>query len=380
MPLLRVVLALFIYLYITVAVGAEEVELFRIRVENSTGGVVQVSLDSGRSYTTIGKVNRPATTTYQGFAASAYVPDSTVAATAVHGLRLKVKTKLINGKKRPMTISLVPAEFVHIPPGYGGHIPYDSGIYTDIPSGTGIFRNFAPLVGNPMRLERGSRPVYLPADWEPSPGDVIIIIVKRPEPYLREIEFDNKVGGAVRARYTDGREEHIATVTSPLGGVGRFDGTSYTGVGLINTNHPGVITVSTAPISMSSLMEGYGDERRGGFEIQPYEHAKTQPPMPQAMVVKPVTGGKPLEGAPPLFFGYIGLAYDNGNPEESLRVEVKIHNGQWQSMPQLVGRLDTALSDLGVSHIRFVFPKLERESLKKLLKAEEMQFLARSSQ
>ncbi|HPP75661.1 MAG TPA: hypothetical protein PLU88_11120, partial [Armatimonadota bacterium] len=78
--------------------------------------------------------------------------------------------------------------------------------------------------------------------------------------------------------------------------------------------------------------------------------------------------------------GYIGLAYDNGNPEESLRVEVKIHNGQWQSMPQLVGRLDTALSDLGVSHIRFVFPKLERESLKKLLKAEEMQFLARSSQ
>ena len=39
-----------------------------------------------------------------------------------------------------------------------------------------------------------------------------------------------------------------ATVARPVKGVGRYDGTSFTGVGAVNTNHAGVITISTAPI------------------------------------------------------------------------------------------------------------------------------------
>jgi len=348
-----------------VLAGAVETqEIFRLRVENFAGGKVQVSLDSGKTYTTIGKVRRPATATLTGFAASAYLPDSVVAATAIHGIRLKTGT---DKNKKPMMISLVPAEFDKIPKGYGGHIPRESGIYTDIPAGFGIFRNFAPFVGNPIRLERNSRVVYLPERWQPRGGEAIVIIARIPKPYLREIEIDNRVGGRVIARYDDGGEEHIATVIQPVKGIGRFDGTSYTGVGLINTNHAGVITISSAPISNLGLFEGDGPERRGGFEIQPSEHAKTQPPMTQAMIIAPAPGKKPLEGAPPMFFGYIGLAYDPEHEENSIRVEVSTPKGGWHPMPEIVGREDYALSDRNITKFRFLFPSYSREFLSRML-------------
>lgn len=348
-----------------VLAGAVETrEIFRVRVENSAGGSVQVSLDSGKNYTTIGKVRRPATATLTGFAASAYLPDSVVAATAIHGIRLKTGT---DKNKKPMMISLVPAEFDKTPKGYGGHIPRESGIYTDIPAGFGIFRNFAPFVGNPLRLERNSRVVYLPERWQPRGGEAIVIIARIPKPYLREIEIDNRVGGQVIARYDDNREEHIATVTQPVKGIGRFDGTSYTGVGLINTNHAGVVTISSAPVSKLDLFEGDGTERRGGFEIQPSEHAKTQPPMTQAMVIASVPGKKPLEGAPPVFLGYIGLAYDPVDESNSIRVEVSTPEGNWQPMPEIVGRNDFALATRNITGFRIIFPSYDNEFLKQAL-------------
>lgn len=362
-----VIIAIVLICLLAVSCGAiESNEMFRIRVENSDGGRVQVSIDEGKNYTTVGYVNRHAVSTYRGFPASAYAPSGTVAATAVHGIRLKIDTIGDGKTKKPMTISLVPAEFSTIPAGYGGHIPYGSGIYTDIPAGTAIFRTFAPLVENPVKIEKRSELKDIPHGWQPADGDVIVIIAKLPKPYLSMIEFENRKGGAVTATYSDGGTERIATVLRPVKGVGRFDGTSYTGVGLMNTNHSGVVTISTAPVSTSGLLEGTGPERRGGFEIQPSEHAKTQPPMPQAMVVGPIKDKEPLEGNPPIFSNFIGLAFDPNDPRNSVRAEVEI-KGKWQPMPKLVGKLNTALSDLGVTGIRILFPKYDHEFLARLL-------------
>lgn len=345
----------------------ESNEILRIRVENSTNGRVQVSLDQGKNYTTVGHVTRYAESTFTGFPASAYVPVSTVAATAVHGIRLKVSNAKSAAGLTPLTISLVPKEFDSIPKGYGGHIPYGSGIYTDIPSGDSIFRNFAPFVGNPVFLEKDNSLVTVPEDWDPSEGDVVVIIAKLPHPYLSQLEFENRKSGAVTATYDDGTRDRVATVTTPVKGVGRFDGTSYTGVGLINTNHGGVITVSTSPITTSKLLEGYGDERRGGFQVQPFEHAKTQYPMPQAMVIAPAEGKCALEGAAPVFFGYIGLSYDSKDPSNSTRVEVSYDGVNWSPMPQMIGKIDDAISSKKISRFRIVFPKYSPKFLSESL-------------
>ncbi len=334
-------------------------EIFRLRVENSAGGRVQVSIDSGVTYKTVGAVSRPASRTMKGFAASSYTPNRTVAATAVHGIRVKTCTR--NGD--PMTISLVSSEFVTIPEGYGGYIAYDSGIYTDIPTGTSIFRNFAPFVGNPARLEVGGKLVDFPQNWQPKSGDVIVITAMLPKPYLKQVIFENHVGGAITATYDDGTEKAIGKVLTRLEGVGRFDATSYTGEGLINTNHGGVITVSTAAIAETNLLEGAGYERRGGFQIQPSEHFKTQIPMPQTMAVAPIMGEHHFEGWTPLFSGYIGLAFDPKNPDNSMRAEMGFADGSWQPMPDVLGKEDDIFRRLRVTRIRLLFPRYSAERL-----------------
>ena len=44
--------------------------------------------------------------------------------------------------------------------------------------------------------------------------------------------------------YPDGSAEQIASVDRPVQGTGRYDGTTFTGVGAVNTSHGGVLTVS----------------------------------------------------------------------------------------------------------------------------------------
>lgn len=354
-------------------------EIFRVRVENVDRGRVQVSIDGGKTYATVGHVRRHAVAVYAGFAASAYVPDATVAATAVHGIRLKTGTTGSGKDRKPLTFSLVPLEFDETPNRYGGHIPYGSGIYTDIRAGTAIFRTFAPFVGSPVRLERNGALVDLAAGYQPHEGDAIVIIGRLPQPYLRELVFENRAGGAVTATYDDGRSEQVATVIRPVKGVGRFDGTSYTGVGLINTSHGGVLTVSTAAIPGPRRPGGNSRERRGGFQIQPLVHAETQPYMPQAMVVGPVEGGTPLEGKPPIFSGFISLAYDFSDPANSCRVEVSVQDGPWQPMPETVGRHDSALSELGVTGIRIEFPSYDGKFLARTLAEGKRAVLRRST-
>lgn len=355
-------------------------ELFKIRIENRTGGLVSVNAD-GRTYCAVGKVLRPATAGLTGFAAAEYITAGKVAATAVHGIRIKTGDQKdpSSGRSKPLMISLVPFEFATIPKGFGGHIPLNSGIYTDIPAGKTIFRNLAPYVGNLVYLEKGDKLEPLPANYVPGDGDVIVIAVSRPDRWIKEISFENRRGGKVTVVYADGENKVITRVDTPVEGVGRFDGTSYTGRGRINTNHPGVITVSTAPVS-TAANEGVGPERRGGFQIIPTYHALSQPgPMPQVMTVGPTKPHNPvIEGKDPLFSAYLGLSWDQFDDGYSFVTQVRIDDGEWEDLPEVVGKIDNAFTasglrryfqergvarevHKGVTEIRILFPSDDRK-------------------
>jgi hypothetical protein len=306
-------------------------------------GPVQVRVGDDGKWVTLGRVLRPANRTAPGFGAGRWAAPGTVAATAVHGIRIRIA----DGEFSPM-ISLVPRQFAAIPDLYGGHVPGDSGIRTDISAGESLFREWAPLARSPVYLETASAPMPLPADYMPVAGDVLLIRSLWPDNSPAEIQFENHKGGPVTAVYTDGRRETIGTVSQPLRGVGRFDGTSYTGVGAINTNHPGVITVSTAPVVRSDVSEGAPPERRGGFEISPAVHVRDQAEgAPQVMGVAPVAGEEGLEGTFPLFGGALGL-WRGDDAAPGFRVEMQVDGGAWEPLPPMVGRDDTAFSAAGL--------------------------------
>lgn len=327
-----------------------QAEVCRIRVYNYAGGLVQVSVNGGRLYGTVGRVSIPARARIQGFAAASYVDTGSVAATAIHGLRIKTGqyARGVGLAQKPMVFSISPAEFSQIPAGYGGHRPRSSAIQTDIPAGHSIFRNFAPYVGSRVFLERDRALKPLPGDYVPEDGDVFVIVVDEPTDSPVELVFQNHAAGAVTARYADGRSVQIARVLRPVRGVGRYDGTTFTGVGSINTNHPGVITISTAPVQRPGTREGEPPETRGGFMIQPrYHAAEHSETAPQVMVVESMdesTAGRPaLEGTAPLFFGCISLSrFESIHQDKATRLEVRIDDGEWESAPEIVGKADNA--------------------------------------
>ena len=336
-------------------------ELYRIRIVNREFGSVEVSADSGQSYLRVGKVLLPATKSVEGFEASKYGESGAVVATAVHGIRIKTSGERNCVRGNSKIFSIVPCEFEETPKGFGGHIAGSSGIYTDIPTGEAIFRNLAPFVNSPVFLELADGLHPLPFGYIPRVGDVLVIVIQVPARYPKEITFENKVDGQVEMVYDDGKEI-IAKVERPVKGIGRFDATGYTGIGRINTNHSGVLTISTAPI-VNGGKDGSSKETRGGFMIQPSRHSKTISHHAQVMVVAPSSPDKPwLEGAAPIFGGYIGLASDNSNPTNSFMVDIKTTNSDWTALPSLIGKDDSALMHLpggkgAVTDIRLRFPE-----------------------
>ncbi|HEX5323849.1 MAG TPA: Ig-like domain-containing protein [Capsulimonadaceae bacterium] len=332
----------------------QSVEAWRIRIDNAPEGPIQLSIDQGTTWHLIGRVITPATRTLQGYLAAGYAPVSTVAATAVHGIRIRIGD---TSTAYPNLLNIVPKEFAVTPNYYGGHIAGVSGIYTDIPSGVSLFRELAPYAGSKVYLENGSGGLApLTAFYSPAMNDLLVIVVRRPLNLLRQVIFENKTGGDVTATYADGKSQVITHVAKPVLGVGRFDGTSYTGVGAVNTNHMCVITVSTAPISTSTLLEGTGPERRGGFQIEPaYHNSQTEEAgAPQILVVGPPHAHEPsIEGTPPLFFGYIDLAYAPGDLAHSWICDVQYAGSpDWKPMPKLIGEQPYALQKRHVTAFR----------------------------
>ena len=329
-------------------------ETLRIRVVNAVDGAIQVSADAGQTWQLVGRVTAPATRSLIGYLASGYAPISTVAATAVHGLRIRLGDL---SRAYPVMINILPREFSKTPVRFGGLVSGASGIYTNIPTGTAIFRDLSPYAGNPVFLQDGGGNLSpLPTDYTPHVSDTLVIVVKAPTNPLRQVVFQNVAGGKVTATYADGTQQVVTMVIKPVYGVGRFDGTSYTGVGAINTNHTGVITVSTAPVTTSTLLEGVGPERRGGFQIEPaYHNSQTdEAGAPSILVIgSPDKKRTPdQEGTPPLFHGYFNLAWDPADPMHSWRAEIQRGGDTWLSMPSLVGNRADALA--GVTAIRLI--------------------------
>ena len=354
----------------------ETVETHRIRITNTTGGPIEISPDEGESWLQVGSVTRPAHSLSDGYAATRWSRDGTVCATAVHGLRIRVDQW--ESSDRGAVFALVPKEFANPPPGFGGFDPGASGIYTDIRAGTSIFRGLAPFVGNQVYLAASDGSTRrLPGRYEPQIGDRIVIEVRQPTCPPVSFTFQNRDGGRATAEFVDGSEVLLGRVTRPLRGVGRFDATGYTGVGCINTNHSGVITISTAPDNNGEpLFDAPFGETRGGFMIQPSTHAQNEGwPIDQVLVVAPPTDDSPpLEGRAPLFAGFLGLAFQSRDPDASYLCTMSIDGGPWEPLPEYVGRseslftargLERYYSDLGRPHnvtrgltgLRITFPK-----------------------
>ncbi len=330
------------------------VEAWRIRIQNFAEGPIEVSTDRGQTWTLVGRVSVPATESLMGYLAAGYAPIGTVAATAVHGIRIRLGD---TASSYPSMINIVPKEFAVTPNYFGGHIAGSSGIYTNIPSGVGIFRELAPYVGSPTYLVKNGQLVPLTSSYVPQIGDTLMILSKRRANELKSIVFENRTGGAVTATYADGTSEVVTHVVKPVLGVGRFDGTSYTGVGAVNTNHTCVITIGTAPVSDSKLMEGDGDERRGGFQIEPYYHntQTEEEGAPQVMVIGQDHAQLPtLEGRAPLFYGGITLAWSPNDPAHSwiCDVQTALTGDKWLPMPTMVGDQDNAIAQRGITAFR----------------------------
>ena len=394
--LLRTAIACLLFLPAVARLAAGD-ESYRIRIRNQSEGLVQISLDKGVNWSAAGRVKHPANARIVGFMASSYAPHGTVAATATHGIRIKTgQYSLGVGKaQKTMLFSIEPLQFASKPSGFGGHTSRSSGIYTDIYAGHSIFRNQSPYVGSPVYLEKQHRLAPLPEDYTPAVGDVFVIIVNRPGDQISSVEFQNKKQGSVVAKYANGKQETIACVIKPVLGIGRYDGTTYTGVGAVNTNHSGVLTISNAPVCEPAIQEGGTQETRGGFMIQPAFHAAQQGEQsPQVMIVGPASLASQtpqIEGTAPLFAGSINLTRYENSPQHSFRAEIRVDDGDWQAMPGIVGRFDDAFSPArlssflnrkitaGVTAIRLLFPEYDAALLANDLKQEASDYAKRVS-
>ncbi|ABY91728.1 hypothetical protein [Thermoanaerobacter sp. X514] len=334
-----------------------------IRIMNDFNGAIEVSYDKGRSWIPVGKVVQPAVRNNpNGYRASGWAKVGQVAASATNAIHIKVGHNDQDPafpEGRGVMVSILPEEFFSPPPNYGSYTAADSGIWTNIPSGTYIFsKELAPFVGNEVYLERDGKLVSLPENWVPAPKDVLVIKVKKPVLYPREIIFENRIDGKVEIVYQEGRTirtKTIARVIKPVEGVGRFEGTLYTGLSKVRANHTGVICISTAPVFRGTLDQA-GENDKGGFQILPVHHSFS-PEMGNAwvltqwMIIGPLDENSPSpDGVAPLFSRYLRPRYD---------VEVRFNNGLWEPLPALTGRQDEALKDM--THVKILFPQVEQK-------------------
>ncbi len=345
-------------------------EVFTIVIENTPNGCIFVWQDG--EAIEIGKVLAPCgAVNADGFTASAWAEDSTVCATAVNAIHLKIASDPETG--RGILITLQPREFLDFDPtDYGSYFSQSSSIFTDIPAGTGIFGGpFTPLVGSRFSLQKGQgtgysgEPSPVPPEYVPSNGDTLVLAVSR-NAGIDYIEFDNSFGGLIILKRVSEEPEVIGQVLQPVAGVGRFGGSAYAGVGRIRANHPGVICVSTSPIGQI-----------GGFQIIPSGHAMSPEmtfarTLTQWMVVGPVDARNPSwEGVSPLFYGHLYPSYlplisdapglgGIGALNRLLsrfNVRAKMRGEEnWVALPEVTGRDDTALLDLAAIRIYFPLP------------------------
>ena len=276
--------------------AAEYQELYRLKIENRPEGAISVRTSADREWQQIGRVVQPVLRVNErGYTASQWGGNSTVVASAVNAIHLKVRDFNEQGG---VIFSILPR---HIDSGKG--LPYSSysspasSLQTDIKAGESIFGGkWSLLVGNPVFLQGEQELTPLPTDYSPVSGDVLVIKVLIPRNYPSAIIFENRYNGRVLLEYPGRKPLVVARVLKPVVGIGRFIGTKDTPPGRIRANHSGVIDISTSLLG-----------RVGGFQIIPVEHSES-PEMSNArlltqwMIVGPVGFEDPaLRGHAPLF-------------------------------------------------------------------------------
>jgi hypothetical protein len=276
-------------------------EDLRLEITNQPGAAVRASRDQGRTWLEIARVvSACATINPTGFRASSWAPASSVAATAVNAIHLKIANDPQTG--RAAIFSLIPHGQIE------GDAQPQAAIELDTAPGVGIFGGLGPTVGSPWYVERESRLEACAPHYVPALGDRLLIVRMVPDRALRYLDFENVFGGRIIATYSDGKREIIGHVLAPVTGIGRFEGTQDADCGRLRANHPGVLDVSTAPHGMV-----------GGFQIIPWDHANDAEmdyvrTNHQWMVVGPVNMADGSEEArAPLFFGSV---YPSWRPDD----------------------------------------------------------------
>ena len=316
-------------------------ESHRIQIVNRDGGLVALSRDRGKTWTKVGSVvksNRGIVHWIQDkeFTASDWAPLSSVAATAVNAIHLKFDQAV-----HASALTIQPVEFLDKEKAkIASYMAADASIYTDIPAGTKIFAEDAPLVGDPLELHTRAGDIPIPKGYVPRQGDIFQIRVLAPVRMPQRIEFENRFGGSVMLYDAEGEPHRIAQVLRPVMGIGRFTGSQYAKNSAVRANHPGVLCIATSKTG-----------EIGGFQIIPSTHA-SHPDLDyvrasaQWLVVGPVGAlQQDLEGTYPIFRGHF-------RPMRS-HTKVRLNNGPWVDLPVLSGKKDGALK--AVTHVA-VYP------------------------
>lgn len=327
------------------AYGACAEELIELRIPCTVGEQVTAILPNSEPLKLGQVLAIPAKTNWPAYTASKWATPSSVCASAVNAIHILVDVEEGRGR----IISLIPA-VTTAPAATGGAF-----FTLDMDAGTGVFGGFAPLTGSRVTVEHEGRESELTG--VPEKGDTLVIrspLPEDPEVYMTDIE--NRPGGRVIAYGKTGARV-IARVVRKIGGVGRFGGTAYQGIGRIRASHSGVIDVSTSKRG-----------EVGGIQIMPLEHALTSKEMLNAwkltqwMIIAPLPGEPNLEGRGPLFKRALvpGPQLGDRLPDMWAQygrkplVMCRRDGGNWERLPDVAGKVDDALKD--VTHLRIYFP------------------------
>lgn len=343
-------------------------ELYRVRITNQSGGSVEASSDSGKTWETLGKVVRPATGVSLSTAVISVAPPGCVA--GVTPAQVLIRMPAGKGLYRSLRIAAA------------GEEASSAVIATDIAPRTALFRTIAPPVGSRFLLEQEGAAVPLPSQYVPKPGDRLLILVTDPGPgEPQTLTIENKPDGEVVLATTGSVPRVVARVKQPLRGIGRYAGTERAGRGALVSWSPTAVLVSSSGRGRRGEDKEKAPEERGGFVIQPAEPTLQGSTHPASQLLlqavapagpRALPAGTAPEEAPPVssFFGLpAGLSSGDALDPRPAYVQIRIDGGDWESLPDLRGTIDegglakalqSALGGArtvksGISHLRVVF-------------------------
>lgn len=331
-------------------------ETHRIRVTNQVNGKIEVSLDGGRSWETIGRVSRPASVTGVGTRALEAAVPATVSGSGPESVSVRVPTTLAT----PRWLRIAAA----------GEAPNNAACQSDIAAGESIFRPLAPPPGSQVFLEKEGRREPLPTNYLPRPGDQVVIVCERSPEAPGAVVLENREGGQVAMVTPLGEEKLIGRVRQPLRGIGRYAGTERAGQGALVSYQSTTVVVSTAGRMRRLDAHDRPLDERGGFVLQPAESELKGATHPESQILIEAVAaeGKAKPAASALFSLPVPLTTGVPIDPAPSRVEVRIDGGEWEPMPDLRGgigaaemlaRLSAALGKdrtikEGITHLRIV--------------------------